>query len=428
VKVRTSRRSFLKGASAAGFAAAFPRAAFVRPRGFEEKLKVGVVGVANRAAANLNGVAKEEIVALCDIDSNYLGKAAARFPEAKTFADFRELIAQPGLDAIVVSTPDHTHAPAAAQALRAGLHVYCEKPLTHSVHEAQVLRKLARENECITQMGTQIHSGGNYRRVVEVIRSGAIGSVSEVHVFCNKSWSGGERPTETPEVPAHIDYDLWLGPAPERPYHPAYLPAGWRRWWDFGGGTLADMGCHYMDLAHWALELTTPIAARAEGAEPHAETTPKPFSAHWKHAAKGERAAVDVSWYDGGVFPGKRDELGLQAWGNGVLFIGERGWLISSYDNYVLGPQADFVEYKAPEPWIPDSIGHHAEWIDACKNGGPTTCNFEYSGALTETVLLGNVAYRSGEKLEWDSAKGLVTNSEAAQKFIAREYREGWSL
>jgi predicted dehydrogenase len=425
---RLSRRAFLKSAASASGLAALPRAPFVRPSGFVEKLSLGIIGVANRAAANLGAVAGEDIAALCDVDANYLEGAAQRFPDARRFADFRELIARPGLDAVVISTPDHTHAPAAAQALRAGLHVYCEKPLTHSVHEVQVLRKLAREHDAVTQMGTQIHAGGNYRRVVELIQSGGLGAVSEVHVFCDKSWSGGERPTDTPEVPSSLSYDLWLGPAPERPYSPAYLPANWRRWWDFGGGTLADMGCHYLDLAHWALDLTTPIEAWAEGPEPHAETTPRPFIARWKHAARGERGAVQVSWYDGGVFPPELAERGLEGWRNGVLFIGERGWLISDYGRHELGLKEEFAGAPAPEPWIPDSIGHHAEWLEACKNGGRTTCNFEYSGALTETVLLGNVAFRSGERLEWDSETCRVKNSSAAQRFIAREYREGWSL
>ena len=425
---RLSRREFLLGASSVPALAALPRAPFVRPHGFVEKLSLGIIGVANRAAANLGAVAGENIAALCDVDANYLAGAAMRFPDAAKFADFRELIAMDDLDAVVISTPDHTHAPAAAQALRAGLHVYCEKPLTHSVHEVQVLRKLAREHGAVTQMGTQIHAGGNYRRVVERIRSGALGKITEVHVFCDKSWSGGERPTETPEVPASLSYDLWLGPAPERPYSPAYLPANWRRWWDFGGGTLADMGCHYLDLAHWALDLSTPIEAWAEGPPPHPETTPKPFIARWKHAAKGERGAVEVSWYDGGVFPPELAERGLEAWRNGVLFLGENGWLVSDYGRHELGPTEDFVEALPPEPWIPDSIGHHAEWIEACKNGGPTTCDFEYSGALTETVLLGNVAYRAGERLEWDSAAGKATNTSAAERFLRREYREGWGL
>lgn len=216
---RATRREVLRaGASLTGLAV-LPRAPFVRPRGFEEKLALGIVGVANRAAANLAAVAGETIAALCDVDANYLAGAAERFPDAKTYRDLRELLEHPGLDAVVVSTPDHTHAVAAAGALRKKLHVYCEKPLTHSVHEVRVLRALAREAGVATQMGTQIHAGGNYRRVVEAIRSGAIGAVQAVHVFCDKSWSGGERPTETPEVPAHLDWDLWLGPAPARPYH-----------------------------------------------------------------------------------------------------------------------------------------------------------------------------------------------------------------
>ena len=422
-----NRRQFLRGTAGVAACLTLP-APFVRANGFQEKLAIGVIGVANRGAANLGGVAGENIVALCDIDENYLAGAKKRFEGAKTYVDFRELLSQPGLDAVVISTPDHTHAPAAAAALRNKLDVYCEKPLTHSVREVQLLRKLARENGAVTQMGTQIHAGGNYRRVAELVRSGAIGPVSEVHVICNKSWSGGERPTDTPPVPGHIHYDLWLGPAPERPYHPAYLPGNWRRWWDFGGGTLADMACHYVDLPHWALELTTPVRVSAEGPEPHPETTPKPFTVHWEHPAKGNRPALTSSWYDGGARPEIFEKLGLGDWHNGVLFVGEKGWIVADYGRWVIGPEERFKGFEAPKPTIPDSIGHYHEWIKACKERGETTCNFDYSGPLTETVLLGNVAFRAGEAIEWDSEACTAKGSEAAQRLIEREYREGWTL
>ena len=253
---RISRRSFLKSSALAAASAAVPGAARDITRKIfasDQKLRLGVIGVGNRGRDNLNAVAGEHIAALCDVDTAMLAPARERFPDARVFRDFREMIAtMDDLDAVVVSTPDHTHAPAAAAALRRGLHVYCEKPLTHTVREARTLTELARKHDCVTQMGTQIHAGSNYRRVVERIRSGAIGQVYEVHVFCDKSWSGGERPTDRPPVPETLDFDLWLGPAPERSYHPAYHPAGWRRWWDFGGGTLADMACHYVDLVHCA--------------------------------------------------------------------------------------------------------------------------------------------------------------------------------
>lgn len=427
----TSRRQFLQrtlsGAGALGLAHT-SRAASVLRWGGADKLRVGVIGVANRGRANLDGVAGEEVVALCDVDAGYLKGAAERFPAAKTFADFRELIAMDGLDAVVVSTPDHTHAAAAIPALERGLPVYCEKPLAHTVAEARRMAELATEKGVATQMGTQIHAGANYRRVVEAIQTGTIGEVHRVHVFCNKTWSGGELPTERPPVPEGLNWDLWLGPSQERPYHPTYHPAGWRRWWAFGGGTLADMACHYMDLPHWALHLTYPTAIEATGPEVHPETTPKEIVVRYEHPRRGALRPVDLFWYDGTARPAVLEKLGLQSWGNGVLFEGEEGWLIADYGRFELGPKSRHAETRLPDPYIPNSIGHHAEWIRACKEGTRTTCPFQYSGALSEAVMLGNVAFRAGTRVEWDAANLRVTNSEAAQKLISKDYRAGWKL
>jgi len=328
----------------------------------------------------------------------------------------------------VVATPDHTHAVAAVMAMKAGFHVYCEKPLAHDIHEAQVMAATAVEERRATQMGTQIHAGSNYRRVVEVIRSGAIGPVKECHAWVGKSWSGGERPLETPPVPPHVRYDLWLGPAPERPYHSTYLPANWRRWWDFGGGTLADMGCHYLDLIHWALDLTVPAAVEAEGPPVHPETTPPWLIVHFDHPQRGSLPPVRVTWHDGGKRPRLFEEDKLPEWGDGVLFVGEKGMLLADYGKYVLLPEETFKGFKPPVRFIPDSIGHHEEWILAVKTGAATTCNFGYGSMLTETVLLGNVAYRAGKRIEWDRASMKVTNFPEANRYLRRDYRTGWSL
>ncbi len=425
---KTSRRDFMRAAAwtGAGFWVA-ARSPLLFSQSPNEKLDVGVVGVGGRGAENLKSVGDQNVVALCDIDQEQLYEASKKFPKARLHNDWRRLLEEK-LDAVVVSTPDHMHAFASVHAMKAGFHVYCEKPLAHSIHEAHVAAATAVERRRATQMGVQIHAESNYRRVVEIVKSGALGEVKECHAWVGKTWSGGERPAETPPVPPHVHYDLWLGPAPERPYHPTYLPANWRRWWDFGGGTLADMGCHYMDVIHWALDLTNPTAVEAEGPPVHAETTPAWLVVHYDHPARGKLPPVRVTWHDGGKRPKQFDEGKLPKWGDGVLFVGSKGMLLADYGHYKLLPEGDFAGFKPPAPFIPDSIGHHREWIEACKSGAPTTCNFSYGGSLTESVLLGNVAYRSGKRIEWSRAGLRVTNYPDANKLVRREYRKGWTL
>ncbi|MDR3632303.1 MAG: Gfo/Idh/MocA family oxidoreductase [Isosphaeraceae bacterium] len=425
---RFNRRGFLQRSAALGAAAAFAPARGWGKTGPNEKLDIAIIGTSGRALGNIEGVQGENIVAVCDIDDRLLSAARARFPRARTCTDFRRLLDQGGFDAVVISTADHTHAPAAAGALRLGKHVYCEKPLTHSVHEARVIAGLAAKAKVATQMGTQIHAGDNYRRVVELVRSGAIGPVRECHVWCGKSWSGGERPKETPAVPSYLHWDVWLGPAPERPYHSTYLPANWRRWWDFGCGTLGDMACHYMDLPFWALDLRHPTSVESEGPPVHPETTPNWMIVRYEFPARGDQPPVALSWYDGGKRPAILLEKKVPDIGDGVLFVGDKGMLLANYDRRWLLPEESFRDFKAPPASIPSSIGHHAEWIQACKEGTPTTCNFDYSGALTETVLLGNVAYRAGRKLAWNAEKLQAEGYPEAERFLRREYRKGWTL
>ena len=427
-----NRRKFLHGAVAAGAAATLWAPGARRARaaaGPNEKLNIGIIGTANRAADNIDGVAGENIVAICDVDERYLGKAAERFPKAKTYDDFRKLLERKDLDAVVVSTADHTHAPAAAGALRSGKHVYCEKPLAHTVHEARVLGRLAVETKLATQMGTQIHAGDNYRRVVELVRAGAVGPIREVHVWLgNKVWSGDKAHAASSAVPAFLKYDLWLGPSPERPYNPEFHPASWRGWWDFGNGTLGDMGCHYIDLPFWALDLRHPTTVAAEGPPVDPDVAPKKLSVRYEFPARGDQPPVALTWYDGGQRPPILTEKKVEGWGSGVLFVGTKGMLIADYGNHALLPEADFRDFKAPEPSIPSSTGHYAEWITACKTGSPTTCNFNYSGALTEAVLLGNVSYRSGHKLKWNAEELRAEGCPEADEFLRREYRKGWAL
>ncbi|HYV28312.1 MAG TPA: Gfo/Idh/MocA family oxidoreductase [Candidatus Eisenbacteria bacterium] len=396
------------------------------------KLNIGIIGVSHQGRYDLNNVATENIVALCDVDDNFLSDASGRFPSAKTYNDFRLLLDQKDIDAVVIATPDHTHAIATIAALKSGRHVYCEKPLTHTISECRIVMETTRKTRRVTQIGTQIHAGNNYRRAVELVASGVIGPTAEVHVWVNATYGGKELPTETPPVPPELHYDLWLGPVPERPYNPEYLPINWRHWWAFGGGALADFGCHFMDLPHWALGLRVPISAEVvEGPPVHAESTPPWLIVRYQYAARASQPAVTLTWYHGGKYPQPpilSPELGEKWKGGGVLFVGKKGMLLSDYNNHVLLPEKDFEGFVPPKPSIPDSIGHHAEWIDACKTGASTTCNFDYSGALTEAALLGNVAYRVGQKIEWDSAHLRAKNCPKADEFIQHHYREGWKI
>jgi predicted dehydrogenase len=388
-----------------------------------EKLNIACIGTANRALEDINGVAGESIVAL------YLAVQAARFPAARTYRDYREMIeAEAGkIDAVVIGTTDHQHAPASIRAIRKGMHVYCEKPLTHTVAESRLIAEAAKAAGVATQMGTQIHAEENYRRVVEVIQAGSIGEVTEVHVWVNKGWGAEDLPQGDDPVPEKLDWDLWLGPAAKRPYlRGHYHPAAWRRWWAFGQGTLGDMGCHYMDLPFWALGLTHPTHCVAEGPTPHPEACPLGLKVKYKFPANDGRGPVALTWYDGYLAP--QSINGISVPGSGVMFIGSEGSMFADYGRYQLYPEEKFASFQPPVASIPSSIGHHAEWIQACKEGTPTTCNFTYSGGLTESVLLGNVAFRCGQELQWDAKTLKATNCPDADRYIHKTYRAGWEV
>jgi predicted dehydrogenase len=441
-----SRRHFSKllATSALGTLVA---PAFLRGQNLNSKLNIAVIGAGGRGAGNMADVARSEnIVAVCDVAESALDSAQKKFTQAKRFTDFRKLYKiEKEFDAVVVSTCEHTHAFATLPALKLRKHVYCEKPLTYNIWEARVIREAAAKAKVATQMGTQIHAGDNYRRVVELVQSGTIGPVREVHVWVGRAWGRQspeaaaknrdivnvlERPTETSPVPKGLDWDLWLGPAPFRPFNNVYYPGPkWYRWWDFGNGTMSDLGSHWNDLPFWALKLQAPLTIEAGGPPPHPEIAPASMHATYEYGARGELPPVRLTWHQGEDKPEIWTAGGIPKWESGVLFIGSNGrMLLSSYDKHVLLPEKDFVDFKRPEPFIPKSLGHHAEWIHACKTGAPTTCNFEYAGWLTEANHLGNVAYRAGQKLLWDSKKLRATNTRAAEKFIRREYRKGWKL
>jgi hypothetical protein len=329
--------------------------------------------------------------------------------------------------------------------LQLGKHVYCEKPLTYNIEEARKIRLAAADAKVATQMGTQIHAGDNYRRVVELVQSGAIGGVREVHVWVSRAWGwqpneaaakaardivySHERPQDTPPVPKGLKWDLWLGPAPARPFNNIYVPGPkWYRWWDFGNGTMSDLGSHWIDLPFWALDLKHPRTVEASGPPVHPEIAPATMSAKYEYDARGDQPAVTLTWHQGQSKPQAWTDKKIPSWGSGVLFVGDDGMLISDYGKHQLLPGDKFKDFKRPTPTIPKSRGHHAEWIHACKTGDPTTCNFEYAGWLTEANHLGNVAYRAGKKLYWNAAEMKADNAPDAEPFIRRDYRKGWKL
>ena len=446
ISSRFSRRQFLRQTSlAAGTAYALSWSAIGRGGTPGDRLRIAIIGVGGRGGANLAGVKSEQIVALCDVHEPPVLKAAQQYPEAKKYRDFRRLYDNAGeFDAVVVSTCEHTHPFAVLPALQLGKHVYCEKPLTHDVWEAGVIIEAARKAKVATQMGTQIHATDNYRRVVELIQAGAIGPVREAHVWVSRAWgwqsdedakahhdivSIRERPTETSPLPQGLDWDLWLGPAPARPFNEVYWPGPkWYRWWDFGNGTMSDLGSHWNDLPWWALKLDHPVTIEAEGPPAHAEIAPASMHAIYTYGARGDLPPVILHWYQGVLKPKLFNENKIPQWGDGALFVGDKGMLLADYGKHKLLPEEQFKDFRAPEPVIPKSKGHYEEWINACKTGEPTTCNFLYSGPLTIANHLGNVAYRAGMKLEWDPVRLEARNCPGAAPFIRREYRPGWKL
>lgn len=441
-----SRRTFLGTSALAAGAATFGFPAIVRGQNLNEKLNIAMIGVGGRGSGNLGGVQSENITVMCDVNAKNLNNIAKHFPKARTEKDFRKVYDHADeFDAVVVSTCEHTHAFATLPALQLGKHVYCEKPLTHGIWESRVIREAAEKAGVATQMGTQIHAGDNYRRVVELVQSGAIGNISEVHVWVSRAWGWQpsekaakkakdivfvqDRPKEEHPMPDGLDWELWIGPAPMRPFNEVYFPGPkWYRWWDFGSGTMSDLGSHWIDLPFWALNLDYPLTIEASGPPPHPELAPASMQATYEYAARGERGPLKLTWYQGTNKPEIWKEKGIPRWDDGTLFIGDKGMLLSNYGKHVLLPEEQFKDFEPPEQFIPESLGHHAEWIHACKTGDPTTCAFSYSGLLTEANHLGNVAYRLGKKIEWDHENLRCPNAPEADAIIKREYRAPWKL
>lgn len=436
---RPSRRSFLAATAALSSGVWIPGTIPGRDpvrRGRLDKVRVAVIGCAGKGHSDGLAMKDEQVVALCDVDEKNLAGLAEAFPQAKRYADFRELLAKErALDAVVVSTPDHTHAVAAAGAMQRGLHVFCQKPLTHSVEEARVLSMLAARHRVVTQMGNQGTCMDGLRAGIEAVQSGAIGVVREVHVWTNRPvWPQGiDAPSEIQAIPRTLRWDLWLGPRKHRPYHPAYGHFVWRGWWDFGTGALGDMACHIANLAFFALELGSPISVEPELVEGLTkDSAPTRSRLRFRFPARGERPALDFVWYDGGLVPespwlpaGEKLSIG------GSALIGENGVLYSPDDYgavWRLLPQERFADWKAPAPVLPRGSDVHREWLEGIKGGPTPMSNFAHAGPFTEAILLGNAALRSGKRLDWDPVGMRFPNAPEADQYLRDEYAFGFEL
>ena len=445
-----SRRQFMGGAAIASAAFMVLPSRVLGRAGFKppsEKLNLAGIGIGGQGGHDIGQMLSENIVALCDVDWAHGAGMFRRFPDAKKYKDYRKMLEeQKDIDAVVVATPDHQHAIVSLTAMKLGKHVYCEKPLTHTVWEARQMRLVAREQKVATQMGNQGQASEETRRLSEMIGDNAIGPVREAHVWTdrpsnglfNEYWPQGvERPKDTPRVPDTLDWDLWLGPAPQRPFHPAYLPFKWRGWWDFGTGALGDIGCHALDPVFRALKLGHPLSVEASSTRVNTETYPLASMVTYHFPARGEMPALKLVWYDGGLRPPRPAELEPEEvmGDNGHLFIGDNGKILKARGGYALIPRSRAREYGDPPKKLARSIGHYQEWIAACKGGAPGGANFDWAGPLTEVVLLGNVALRlqlreelTTKRLQWDGEHLRFTNSDTANQFLKTEYRAGWTL
>jgi len=438
------RRDFLKGAAAAGVGLVIlPSGVLSGKNAPSNKLNIALIGAYGRALAHYDGLKNENVVALCDVDENYLGLAAKEFPNAKHYVDWRKCLEQKDLDAVVCCTPDHTHAFIGTWAMNRGLHLYLEKPMGISVEEVRLVREtyLKHKNKLAVQHGTQRHAKPNFDRVRELIRDGAIGELKAVHVWGNRQLHRCHYPLAEGEPPKTLHYDLWIGPSPHHPYNPEYFSGEpgmnclqWNMYWDFGTGQVGDMGSHTMDIAWNAVDAGIPLSAEATGDKFNPDVTPVELKAVFKHPANNWRGAIDVIWYQGGAMPSSPMEcVDLNEIGHGALFKGSNGFLVSSFDNRLIipfGDDADMTYYKrrSKDEVIEPMGDFQQEWIDACKGDLKTSCDVDYAGTMMEQMLLGLVAYRVGKEIEYDGARGCVTNCDEANALVRREYRPGWVL
>jgi predicted dehydrogenase len=457
MSIVTNRRSFLYGASVAGFGIfAQGRHGWAGGVGPNDVLNIACIGVGGKGRSDMEHAGRHgRIAAVCDIDDERLGAAADKFKEAKKFNDFRELLHEMDskIDAVVVSTPDHTHAPAAVTAMRLGKHVYCQKPLAHSVWECRLMRETARQKGVCTQMGNQGTADTGFRRGAELVRSGAIGDVREVHIWTNrpfKYWKQAPdlvaRP-ETMPIPKHVHWELFLGPAPERPYAKVYHPHDWRGWWDFGTGSLGDMACHTANLTFMALQLGLPERVSAKSGEINSETYPAWATISYEFPARGDLPPVKLTWYEGAK-DGKRNlppknlfpDSGFQPSDSGSLLVGSK-WRMYSPNDYgavqMLWPVGDYKDIKVPEPTLSRVKGARGiddaqklEWVEAIRAGKPSMAlsNFDYASTLAESMLLGNVAVRSGQAIEYRPETGEIVGGSSASQYLKSYFRKGWEI
>jgi len=446
-----NRRDFMVsvGVTAAAAGCARYRRDFFAPRGEprkprlimpDEKMNVACIGIGGKGRSDALAMAGENVVALCDVEDRppKVEKVLDAYPTAKRYKDYREMLEEMDdqIDAVTVSTPDHTHFPATMMAISMGKHVFCQKPLTHTIWEARQLTEAARRHGVATQMGNQGHAGEGPRLLCEWLWAGAIGDVHEVHLWTNRpgtGWgisAGDDRPTDKPPVPDTLDWNLWLGTAPWRPYHPLYVPEKWRSWWDFGTGALGDMGCHIVDATFWALDLGYPTSVNARSSSVNDETIPKWSIITYEFPRRGSMPPVKLVWYDGGKMPRRPAELESDREldpSGGQVIVGDKGTIVADATCHSprIIPESKMRTFlrNRPPKTIPRSPGHVEEWVRACKGGAPAMSNFDYAGPLTEVVLLGNLAVRARKTIEFDPVSMRVANVPEANKYIRTKFR-----
>jgi predicted dehydrogenase len=431
MRFQSTRREFLKTAVLTGAGVCVADRALAQSP--NERIGFACVGIGGKGESDTADAARfGNVVAICDIDEDRLNKAGEKYPQAKKYTDFRKMLEEMerSIDAVTVSTPDHTHAPAAAMAMNMGKHCFCQKPLTHSIYEARRLGEIAREKKVATQMGNQGTADATLRKSAAMLRSGVLGTVREVHVWTNRPiWPQGDPRPAASSLPPGVHWDLWLGPAPERPYaEKAYHPFAWRGWWDFGTGALGDMACHTLNMPFMGLDLRNPVSVQAETSGNNRDSFPKWSIIRYEFPATDRRAAIRLTWYDGGKRPSPELLDGRAPAESGALVIGEKGRLYTGSD---YGGDAMFLGGVDPiEVSFPKSPGHFEEWVRAIKGGEPAMSSFpDYASPLTETVLLGNLAvWADGKKIEWGSRTLTAKNAPEVAHIVRREYRSGWSI
>ena len=448
MEFQTTRRGFLQNSLAVGtglLVVRDRRSALGYPA--NDKLNIAAIGVGGQGRSNVGNLASENIVALCDVHGSYAAKTLEKHPYAKRYTDFRRLLDEQHnqIDAVVVSTPDHTHAVAAMAAMKWGKHVYCEKPLTRTVHEARRLRETAAKQQVVTQMGNQGSACEGLRRATELAWAGAVGEVQNAYIWIGNGDGPKQRPQDQPPVPPDLAWDLWLGPAPHRPYHPSYCPAVWRAWRAFGSGGFGDMGCHTANLVFRGLRLEQlwypdpakprpdRVVVRIDGraSELDVEGYPRWTIVNFAFPARGDLPPVKLTVHSGGQHPDQQLMRGERMTDWGAMLDGSRGAIFSSCPwntRYELLPKKDYEGFAGPDPSLPRVTGHHAEWVEACKGRGETFSSFAIGGPLTELIQLANASVQIGEPFEYDTLSGQILNIPNANRYLHRDYREGWTL